>query len=156
VTADLATALADYRTGMDAELQVLAQLESIATRQHALPHPPPAEVLTSLGLERERHLTALTGLEQQLQPLRALVAAHLELARTLPGFTGVAERHRRAGEYVATIMRLDGESLEALQRADQERRAAAHDLEAGEATLAAYRRVLQQPQPSAGLFNERG
>lgn len=53
-------------------------------------------------------------------------------------------------------MRLDGESLEALQRADQERRAAAHDLEAGEATLAAYRRVLQQPQPSAGLFNERG
>jgi hypothetical protein len=141
---------------MDAELQVLAQLESIATRQHALPHPPPAEALTSLGLERERHLTALTGLEQQLQPLRALVAAHLELARTLPGFTGVAERHRRAGEYVATIMRLDGESLEALQRADQERRAAAHDLEAGEATLAAYRRVLQQPQPSAGLFNERG
>jgi hypothetical protein len=156
VTADLATALADYRTGMDAELQVLAQLESIAIRQHALPHPPPAEVLTSLGLERERHLTALTGLEQQLQPLRALVAAHLELARTLPGFTGVAERHRRAGEYVATIMRLDGESLQALQRADQERRAAAHDLEAGEATLAAYRRVLQQPQPSAGLFNERG
>ena len=156
MTADLATALADYRTGMDAELQALAQLESIATRQHALPHPPPAEALASLGLERERHLAALTGLEQQLQPLRALVAAHLELARTLPGFTGVAERHRRAGEYVATIMRLDSESLEALQRADQERRAAAHDLEAGEATLAAYRRVLQQPQPSAGLFNQRG
>jgi hypothetical protein len=53
-------------------------------------------------------------------------------------------------------MQLDGESLEALKRADQERRAAVHTLEAGEATLAAYRRVLQQPQPSAGLFTQRG
>ena len=156
MTADLATALADYRTGMDAELQVLAQLESIAARQHALPHPPSSEDLTTLGLERERHLSALSGLEQQIEPLRALVAARLDVARTLPGFAGVAERHRRAAEYVAAIMRLDAESLQALQRADQERRTAAQNLEAGEVTLAAYRRVLQQPQPSAGLFDERG
>ena len=153
---DLATALADYRTGMDAELPILAQLESIATRQQALPHPPPADALTSLGVEREQQLSALSGLEQQLEPLRAIVASQLDLARTLPGFAGVAERHRRAAEHVATIMRLDAESLAALQRADQERRAAAQNLEAGEVTLAAYRRVLQQPAPSAGLFNERG
>jgi hypothetical protein len=156
VTPDLATALADYRTGMDAQLQVLAQLESIATRQHALPHPPPAEALTSLGLEREQQLSALSGLEQRLKPLRALVAAQLDRARTLPGFAGVAERDRRAAEYVATIMRLDAESLQVLERANEERRAAAQNLEAGEVTLAVYRRVLQQPQPSAGLFNERG
>ena len=156
MTADLARALADYRTGMDAELQVLAQLESIATRQHTLPHPPSADALTSLGVEREQHLSSLNALEQQLEPLRARVVAQLDLARTLPGFAGVADRHRRAAEHVATIMRLDAESLEALKRADQERRAAAQNLEAGEVTLAAYRRVLQQPQPSAGLFNERG
>jgi hypothetical protein len=156
VTAHLAAALADYRTGMDAELQVLAQLESIATRQHALAHPAPAEALTNLGAERERSLAALNGLEQHLEPLRAIVASQLEHARTLPGFAGVADRHRRAAEYVAAIMRLDAESLQALQRADQERRAAAQNLEAGEVTLAAYRRVLQQPLPSAGLFDERG
>ena len=156
MTADLARALADYRTGMDAELQVLAQLESIATRQRALPHPPTADALTTLGLEREQLLASLNALEHQLEPLRTLVAAQIHVARTLPGFAGVAERHRRAAEHVATIMRLDAESLEALGRADQERRAAAQSLEAGEVTLAAYRRVLQQPQPSAGLFNERG
>ena len=156
MTADLARALADYRTGMDAELQVLAQLESIATRQHTLPYPPPADALTSLGLEREQQLSTLSGLEQGLQPLRALLSAHLDRARTLPGFAGATERDRRAAQYVATIMRLDAESLQVLHRANQERRAAAQNLETGEVTLAAYRRVLQQPPPSAGLFNERG
>ena len=156
MTADLETALADYRTGLDAELQVLAQLESIAMRQHALPQPLPGDALTRLGGERGRHLATLNGLEQQLEPLRAIVASQLDVARVLPGFDGVADRHRRAAEYVTTIMRLDAESLQALQRADQDRRAAAHDLEAGEVTLAAYRRVLQQPQPSAALFNQRG
>jgi hypothetical protein len=156
VTADLATALADYRTGLDTELQLLSQLEAIASRQHALPHPPPVDALSSLGLERERALSTLSGLELQVQPLREYLAAHLATARTLPGFAGVADRHRRAAELVKTIMQLDGESLDALKRADQERRAAVHTLEAGEATLAAYRRVLQQPQPSAGLFTQRG
>jgi hypothetical protein len=156
VTADLATVLADYRTGLDAELQVLAQLDAVATRQHSLPHPPAADDLTTVGAERERHLAALLALEQQLLPLRQHVAMHLTEARRLPGFAGVADRHRRVGELVTRIMALDGESLEALKRADLDRRAAAQNIETGEATLAAYRRILQQPQPSAGLFTQRG
>ena len=51
---------------------------------------------------------------------------------------------------------LTGAPPPSMVRANQERRAAAQNLEAGEVTLAAYRRVLQQPQPSAGLFDERG
>jgi hypothetical protein len=156
VTADLTTVLADYRTGLDAELQLLSQLDALASRQRALPHPPEAEALASIGVERERHLGALLALEQQLLPLRQAIASRLTEARALPGFDGVAERHRRAGEIVTRIMALDSESLQALQRADQDRRAAAQSLEAGEATLAAYRRILQQQQPSAGLFTQRG
>jgi hypothetical protein len=156
VTADLATVLADYRTGLDAELQLLAQLDTVASRQHALPHPPGADDLTALGAERERCLAALLALEQRLIPLRQHIASHLDDARRQPGFAGVSDRHRRAGEIVARIMQLDAESLDALERADQDRRAAAQSIEAGEATLAAYRRILQQPQPSAGLFTQRG
>ena len=156
MTADLATVLADYRAGLDAELQLLTQLDTVASRQHALPHPPSADDLTALGAERERCLSALLALEGRLVPLRQHIATHLAEARLQPGFAGISERHRRAGEVVARIMQLDAESLEALKRADQERRAAAQTIEAGEATLAAYRRILQQPQPSAGLFTRRG
>ena len=156
MTADLVTVLADYRTGLDAELPLLAALNDVATRQRALPHPPAADDLATLGAERERHLAALIALEQQIAPLRAHIAAHLDDARQLPGFAGVADRHRRVGQLVAHIMELDAESLEVLRQADQDRRAAAQDIEAGEATLAAYRRTLQQPQSSAGLFTGRG
>jgi hypothetical protein len=156
VNADLESVLADYRTGLDAELALLARIEALATRQHALSHPVDPTVLTEITIERERHLAALAALEQQVQPLRQHIADRLSAARQQPGFAGIADRHRRASEIVSGIMRLDEVSLEVLRRADADRRAAAHSLETGEATLAAYRRILQQPQPSAGIFTQRG
>jgi chromosome condensin MukBEF ATPase and DNA-binding subunit MukB len=154
--ADLETVLADYRTGLDAELALLGDLEALATRQHGLPHPSDPDHLTALARERERILAALGALEAQVDPLRQRISGDLAAARALPGFAGIHERHRRAAEIVARITKLDEESLARLQQADADRRAAAHNLETGEATLAAYRRVLQQPQPSAGLFTQRG
>ena len=156
MTAELATILADYRTGLDAELEVLSALEDTAIRQRALPHLATAEALTALADTRQQQLSALSGLEQQLLPLRQRINARLDVARGLPGFAGIAERHRRIQDLIASITRLDDESLEVLRQAEQERRAAAHSLDTGEATLAAYRRLLQQPQPSAGLFTQRG
>lgn len=154
--ADLDVVLADYRTGLDAELAVLARLEDVATRQHALPHPADPDSLTALALERERQLSALAGLEQQIAPLREQIARRLVEARALPGFAGIADRHRRATAAVARIGALDEESLAALQRADADRRQAAQRLDTGEATLAAYRRTLQQPSGPAGLVDQRG
>ena len=107
-----------------------------------------------LGL-RGRHWL-LTAVEQQMQPMRQQITTHLAAARQLPDFAGVADRHRRAAEAVARVIAMDDESLQILQRADADRRTAAQSLETGEATLAAYRRILQQPAPSAGLFNQRG
>jgi len=156
VNADLESVLADYRTGLDAELALLAQIEVLATRQHGLSHPTDPDILTDLALQRERHLAALAALEQQVQPLRQQITDKLIEARQQPGFAGIADRHRRASDIVTSIMRLDEASLEVLRRADTDRRAAAQSLETGEATLAAYRRILQQPQPSAGLFTQRG
>ncbi|BCS33508.1 hypothetical protein TBR22_A27350 [Luteitalea sp. TBR-22] len=156
MTADLATVLADYRTGLDAELALLAQLHDVARRQHALPASPTPEALTALALEREHLLATLAGLEQQVLPLRTQLAAQVHAVRQMPGYAGVAERHQRATALVNDITQLDDESLQVLQRADADRRAATQSLEAGEATLAAYRRILQQPQAPAGLFTQRG
>lgn len=156
MTAELATVLADYRTGLDAELQILSALEDTAIRQRSLPHRASAEALSALAEVRQQQLTALAALEQQLLPLRQRLNADLDTARQMPGFAGIADRHRRLQELIASVTRLDEESLEMLSRAENERRAAAHSLDTGEATLAAYRRLLQQPQPSAGLFTQRG
>lgn len=156
MSADLATVLADYRTGLDAELSLLGQVHDLAIRQHALPVPAAPEALTDLARERERLLAALAALEQHVLPLRTLLATHLAAVRQLPGYAGVADRHQRAQALVTAITTLDDESLAALTRADTERRAAAHSLDAGEATLAAYRRILKQPQEPAGLFTQRG
>jgi len=156
VTADLATILADYRTGLDAELHLLSALEDTAVRQRALPRRASADELTAIASVREQQLAALAALEQQLLPMRQHIMAALEAARQLPGFAGIADRHRRVQALIDSITRMDDESLELLRQAEQERRAAAHSLDTGEATLAAYRRLLQQPQPSAGLFTQRG
>lgn len=156
MTAELATVLADYRTGLDTELQILSALEDTAIRQRALPHRASAEELGALAEIRQQQLTALAGLEQQLLPLRQRLVADLDAARQMPGFAGIADRHRRLQELIASVTRLDDESLEVLKQAEEQRRAAAQNLDTGEATLAAYRRLLQQPQPSAGLFTQRG
>lgn len=153
---DLESVLTDYRTGLDAELALLGDLELLAARQHALPPAADPDTLTSLAIERRRLLAAFAALEQQVLPLRQRLAADVARAAQTPGFAGVTERHRRAAEIVARIAAMDEHSLTVLQQADAERRAAAQSLETGEATLAAYRRIVQEPPPSAGLFTQRG
>ncbi|MBA2356596.1 MAG: hypothetical protein ACR2LU_02690 [Luteitalea sp.] len=156
MSADLARVLTDYRTGLDTTLQLLDHLETLSVQQRALPHPHDPEALTVLAEDRERQLATLFALELQLAPLRQQIADRVVEARALAGFDGVADRHRLAGEQVARIMHADAESLQALTRAERDRRAASQSLETGEATLAAYRRVLQQPHGSSGLFAQRG
>ena len=87
--ADLETVLADYRTGLDAELALLGDLETLATRQHTLPYPGDPDALTSLTREREVLLSALGALETQVAPLRDRITADLPRARAFPGFAGI-------------------------------------------------------------------
>lgn len=156
MTQQLSAVLADYGAGLDAVLQLLTQLEALADRQHALPHPVDTAILTSLAEERQRLLAGLLQLETRLRPLRERVSADVEAARAVAGFQVVADRHRLAAAAVSRIMLVDKETLEALQAADVERRVTAQTVETAGATLAAYRRVLEGPQGSAGLVDERG
>jgi hypothetical protein len=156
VPQELSAVLADYGAGLDAALQLLTQLEALSARQHSLPHSPDPDALQALMAERQRLLDGLSSLETHLRPLRERIASDLASARAVPGFQVVAERHRAVTATVGRIMALDQESLDALQEADARRRADVHAVETAGATLAAYRRVLEGPQGSAGLVDQRG
>jgi len=158
VLQDLSVVLADYRAGLDAALDLLSQLEALSARQRAdaaAPSVSPDAVAAHVA-ERQRLLDALLQLESRLKPLRDHITRHLETARAVPGFQVVAERHRAAADAVARIMQTDQESLEAFKQADARRRADVQHVETAGATLAAYRRVLEGPQGSAGLVDQRG
>lgn len=153
---ELSAVLADYGAGLDAALRLLTQLEALSARQQALPQPPDPDALQTVVAERQRLLDGLLTLETHLRPLREHISSHLEDARAVPGFQVVAERHRTVAATVGRIMALDQQSLDALQQADARRRADSQTVETAGATLAAYRRVLEGPQGSAGLIDQRG
>ena len=153
---DLSVVLADYGAGLDSAQQLLTRLEGLATRQHQLAPSPAPDPLSDLVAERQHVLDGLLALEFRLRPLRDRISADLEQARHVPGFEVVADRHRAAAAAVTRIMLLDKQSLAGLRPANRQRREAAQTVETAGVTLAAYRRILEGPQGSAGLVDERG
>jgi hypothetical protein len=152
----LADALGRYAAGLDAELAILRQLDMLATRLNAWPVPTNTDALHREADERSRLLQALVVLEEDLRPLRARLADAHAIAKRLPGFSTVAARHRDAAAMVARILAVDSRSLDVLRQAEREQRQAVQAIEAGEATLAAYRRVVSPPPTSAAIVDERG
>lgn len=157
VTAEeLAQVLTSYGAGLQAELALLHQLEGLSLTQRDASAANDLDRLTAVGDERARLMTALVRIEHDLKPVRELIAARLSAMRELPVFQDVLVRHRQAGELVTRIMESDREVLLQLQAAEAARRETAHAIETGEATLAAYRRVLTPAVASVGLVNRRG
>lgn len=154
--ANLEQCLATYGAGLQAELALLHQLEPLALAQRAASERNDLEELTRIGEARARFMTALVQMEHELKPVRETLAMHLPAARRLAAFPDVLSRHRLAGEMIDRIMASDREVLQQLQDAERARREAAQSLESGEATLAAYRRVLTPRIESVGLVNRRG
>lgn len=153
---ELAQSLTTYGAGLQAELALLHQLEALALAQQEASAANALDRLTRIGDERARLMAALVGIEHDLEPVRETIAAHLAMARRLPFFDEVLVRHRQAGDLVARILDSDRQVLRQLQDAEQARREAAHTIEAGEATLAAYRRVIAPAVASVGLIDRRG
>lgn len=157
MTADeLAHILASYSAGLQAELALLHQLEPMSLAQRDASEQRDMERLSRVVDERARLMTALVQIEADLKPVRETIAARLALARTIPGYADVLARHREAGDLATRIMESDREVLRLLQDAEQARRDAVQAIDTGEATLAAYRRVLTPAVSSVGLINRRG
>jgi hypothetical protein len=152
----LAQAVASYTAGLDAEIVLLRQLDRLAGRQREADAMHDVDVLTRCTDERTQLMTGLVALEHQLRPVRDLLADSQRQASQLPGFAALVLRHREAATLVAQILNQDQQTLDALRDAEEARRFAAHTIEAGETTLAAYRRVVAPPPTHAALIDERG
>ncbi len=148
--------LQDYGAGLRAELTVLRQIDDLSKRERPCTKGDEAKELEAIGLERERLVAILLDLERHLKPLRSRLAEDVALLRTRPGFEEVSRLHQEAAALVSAIMTADEHTLRTLRSAEDVRRSAAQVLDAGEATLAAYRRSVSPAPGSAGLVDQVG
>jgi len=152
----LPEALADYHRGLRAEMALLRQIEALSGAQRDASVSGDLARLARISSERDRLTQALVTLEAQVRPVRDALSDHLPQARLLPGFEELVALHRHAERLVSVILADDHATHAALQDAERARRLAAQTIEVGEATLAAYRRVLSPAPGSAGLIDRRG
>ena len=153
---DLARLIEQYRAGIVAELNLLRQLAEVSARQHDVSRRGDFVTLHDATDAREGLMRSLVMIEEGLRGVRQSLTDHREIASKLPGFDEVAALHAEAAQMVGTILSKDQESLSALADAELARRSAFANIERGESTLAAYRRVLAPPVASATLLNRRG
>lgn len=152
---ELAHATALYVAGIEAELVVLRRLERLSVRQReATRHQDLAE-LQKIADERGQVTSSLVALEQRLRPVRDTLTAHQETAKRLGSFNDLVALHKAAAHLVAAILSSDEEALHALREAELARRSAAHAVQAGQAELGAYQRVVAPPVIGATFISRR-
>jgi hypothetical protein len=153
---EISDALTAYIAGLDAEIGLLRHVEALAAAQRHVPNSDDLTVFAGFAERRSRVMAALASLEHSLQPVRALIVEHLTLARSVEIFEEAVTRHREAADLITRIMSGDRTLMTLLEEALNVRRELAQSLEAGGATLAAYRRVLTPQIASAGLVDTHG
>ena len=156
VRGDAAALLAQYRSGLDAELTLLDRLTELAEQQREASRAGDLEALGIISDARDAVMANLVTLEHQLKPIRLTLANQAGELAGDPQFQEVATRHREAAARVAAILTSDRKSLESLKEAELARSFAARALEQGETTLAAYRRVVAPHVSGATLVNRKG
>ena len=153
---EIAIDLSAYAAGLEAELTLLRQIQKVSDGQREATVAGDAEQMKQIADERERLMAGLVRVEHEIRASRAHLAEHQSVAAELPGFPEVVEAHRTAGSLVNRILLSDRDTVLALREAEVARRQASQSVEAGEATLAAYRRVITPALTSPSLLNRRG
>src|SRR5262245_42506111 len=128
---DLNHLLAQYRAGLEAEVSLLHQLETVAGRQREVSEQRDYEKLTSENDERDRLMRTLVAIDQGLRGVRAQLSKARNELTGHPDYTIVAELRKTAGDLVARILNTDRDSMKALADADLARKAAIASLERG-------------------------
>jgi hypothetical protein len=152
--AELVPLVAQYRAGLEAEMQMLRRIEALAEQQHRLARDAAFDALPAIVEERDRLMAALVSVEAGLKPVRATLARAVDQLSDVIEFQQLVALHREAGGLARAILRADEGSAAALKEAEIARRAAAHAVEQGESTLAAYRRIALPD--AATLVDRRG
>jgi hypothetical protein len=153
---ELASALAEYRAGLEAELVLLRQLHGIAGRQREGTATRDFEQFAVESDARERITRTLVTIEQGLRAIRNSLMRGRANLLSHTAYQEVLVLRRTAEDLVAAILATDQDSMKALADAELARRAAVASLERGESTLAAYRKVIAPPVSSATLVDRVG
>jgi len=148
--------LASYGDDLASLLAALERLVSLARSGREAAARNDADTLLHIVEERTEASAQIASLEPRIAALRRRIAEHIDLAGTSLSFPAIASRHREGEQLVNTVLALDRETLASLDHAERHRRDVALAIEAGEATLAAYRKVVAPPPFSAGLIDRRG
>jgi len=150
-------ALTAYTAGLDAELEILRQVESLAHNQRAMFARAEIVDLAGIATRRAELMHQLAAVEAKLEPWRTRIVANLTTARRSAAFPAAESRGQDVQVLVRRLMDHDRRLLTDLEVTLEARRREAHDLETGGATLAAYRRVVAPSLAQAGgLVDSRG
>ena len=152
---DLQTMLAEYRSGLEAELALLRQLDVLSARHAAAVESGDVAALRSVHEARDGVMRGLVSVEHDMVSLRAELAANRAQLAHLREFQSVVALHNEAAAMVNRIIASDKQSMAALEQAEIARRSAATAMEKGETTLQAYRRVIT-PSVNSTLVNRKG
>jgi hypothetical protein len=155
MTPDLQTMLAEYRSGLEAELALLRRLDGLSAQQQAAVASSDVAALRSVHEARDGVMRSLVNVEHDMVTLRADLAANRAQLAHLREFQAVVALHNEAAAMVNRIIASDTQSMAALEQAEIARRSAATAMEMGETTLQAYRRVIT-PAVNSTLVNRRG
>jgi hypothetical protein len=153
---ELLTLLEQYRAGLEAEVALLKQLESVAGRQRDVSESRDYDGLRRENDDRDQLTRKLVTIDQGLVGVREVLSRSRRALAGHRAYATVVELRRTAADMVAKILATDRDSMKALADADLARKAAIASLERGETTLAAYRKVIAPPVSSASLVNRRG
>jgi hypothetical protein len=148
--------LVAYTAGLETEIALLRQVEALADGQRAAFARNELADLGSFAVRRADLMHQLAAVEARVSPCRARIVAGLAIARRAPAFAAAEMRGHEAQALIRQLVERDRCFLSDLEVTLEERRREVHDLGTGNATLAAYRRVVAPGCASAGLVDSRG
>jgi hypothetical protein len=148
--------LEEYRKGLETELALLRQLQSVAGEQRRVSAARDFDRFKIVSDERDRLTRSLLAIEHGLAEHRDRLASLRDEVASIPVYGSILALRQASTDLVNEILACDREAMKVLADAEVARRAALASLERGETTLAAYRRVLAPPVTAAGLVDRRG
>jgi hypothetical protein len=148
--------LAAYAAGLAAEIELLRKVDALAREQRDAWANNQLAGLGALATRRAQLMTELATTEDRIAPFRDHILARLAAAREAPAFAAAEARSQEAQALVRRLVENDRSFLSDLETTLEERRREVHTLDAGGATLAAYRRVVAPAPASANLVDQRG
>jgi hypothetical protein len=151
-----AEVVAAYTAGLDAQLGLLRQVEALAAEQRGAWLRDELLPLGSLATRRAAVMHELAAVEARIAPLLDRLRTDLERALRTPGYDAAEARRQETRTAIFRLMAADRKFLTDLEASLDVRRREAHALDTGNATLAAYRRVVVPAVASAGLVDQRG